>query len=235
MIKVSVLISVYNGEAFIREAIDSVLAQTLTNIELVVVNDGSTDNTDSIIRTYKDVRIKYIGRPHEGRVPALNSGLGSCSGEYIAILDADDVYLPDKLEKQLNYMDRHSLTLCGSWATIVDENGRVAGEMTYPPIDTVAIRRYSLLHNPFIHSTVVMRSRALFKAGSYRLFRYGVEDYELWTRLMYTNKVGNMPEKLIRYRQHANQATKKVNIKMRLNALRVRILASIRYVSSFLE
>jgi glycosyltransferase involved in cell wall biosynthesis len=232
MTKVSVLMSVYNGEKYLEEAISSVLNQSERELEFVIVNDGSTDGTDRIVRSFSDTRIKYLNLPHAGRVPALNAGLKSCQGEYIAILDADDVCLPDRLKAELNFIERHDLALCGAWAKVIDENGKEVGEMTYPPIGMKAIRRYSLLHNPFIHSTVMMKRELIEKARGYRKARGMVEDYELWTRIIYKNRIDNIPQVLIKYREHSTQATKKMNLSMRLNAFKVRSLALFRFVAS---
>lgn len=234
MTKVSVLMSVYNGEAYLREAVDSVLSQTERDIELVVVNDGSTDATDAIIRSYTDPRIRYLNLPHQGRVPALNAGIAACGGQFVAILDADDICMPDRLEKQIAAMSVGGLALCGSWAETVGEDSLAVGTMTYPPVGERRIRLYSLAHNPFIHSTIMIRRDALVSVGGYRPFRYGVEDYELWTRIIYRYKVDNLPEKLVKYRIHSAQTTRRVNYQMRLNALRVRLLAWARFASSLL-
>jgi glycosyltransferase involved in cell wall biosynthesis len=231
MTKVSVLISVYNGEKYLGETIRSVLDQSEGNFELVIVNDGSTDATDTVIKAYTDPRITYLDLPHAGRVPALNAGLKACQGEYIAILDADDIFEKDKLRKQIDFMESRGLTVAGTWAKVIDESGRETGEMTYPPLGGKAIRRYCLFHNPFIHSTVMMKREAVIGAGGYKPYRFGVEDYELWTRLIYKYKADNMPEALIKYRRHSSQATQSVNNRMRLNAFRVRFLALYRSLS----
>jgi glycosyltransferase involved in cell wall biosynthesis len=232
MIKISVLMSVYNGEKYLKEAIDSVLSQTEKNLEFIIVNDGSTDSTDSIIKSYSDPRIKYFNVSHMGRVPALNFGIGKCSGEYIAVLDADDISVPERLEKELSFMQANDLVLCGSWATLIDEDGNNIGSMTYPPIKQGDIRKYSLLHNPFIHSSIMVKRDALIRSGLYRASRYA-EDYELWTRIMYKHKVANIPEELIKYRRHTSQLTQSSIKKVRLDALKVRLLVWWRFIFRF--
>jgi glycosyltransferase involved in cell wall biosynthesis len=231
MTRVSVLISVYNGEKFLDKAILSVLDQTEKDLELVIVNDGSTDGTDAVVRTYPDPRIRYLSLPHAGRVPALNAGLKACQGDYIAILDADDLFEPEKLGIQLKFMEENSLALCGSWATVIDEDGKETGKMTYPPIGEKNIRRYCLSHNPFIHSTVMMRKDVLINAGGYKTYNRA-EDYELWTRIIFKSRVDNLPQTLIKYRLHPSQSTQSLSSKMRWNAFRVRLLALLRSLSS---
>ncbi len=232
MIKISVLMSVYNGEKHLREAIDSVLSQTEKDFEFIIVNDGSTDNTDSIIKSYSDQRIKYFAVSHMGRVPALNFGIGKCQGEFVAVLDADDISMPLRLEKESSFMQANDLVLCGSWAAIIDEDGNNIGSMTYPPTKQSEIRKYSLLHNPFIHSSVMMRRDVLIRAGLYRASRYA-EDYELWTRIMYKHKVANIPEELVSYRRHTSQLTQSSERKVRLDALKVRLLVWWRFIFRF--
>ncbi len=231
MIKVSVLMSVYNGEKYLNEAISSVLNQTEKNLELVIVNDGSSDGTDAIIKSHVDPRIKYLNLPHVGRVPALNAGLEKCQGEYIAILDADDAFEEDKLEKQIAEMDKRGLILSGTWAKIIDENGNETGNMTYPPVGERAIRTYSLMHNPFIHSTVVARRKEFLSVGPYRALR-GVEDYDLLSKVIFKYKADNLPLLLTKYRRHSSQATQNTDLVMRINGLFVRMLILFRFLSS---
>lgn len=231
MAKVSVLISVYNGEAYLREAMQSVFDQTERDIELVVINDGSTDGTDAVIRSFTDPRLRYVDLPHRGRVPALNEGLKHCVGEYIAILDADDACLPDRIETQVRCMIEKNLGLCGSWAEVINESGEIVGIMDYPPVNAEHIRSMSLLHNPLIHSTVMVRKSVLDAVGYYRSrHSHGVEDYELWTRIIYSYDVANIARPLVQYRVHTNQSSKKVTIKTRFNLVRVRLLAMWRFL-----
>lgn len=229
MTKVSVLMSVYNGERYLAETISSVLNQTEQDFELVIADDGSTDGTEEVVRFFTDPRVRYFKLAHVGRVAALNRGISECAGEYIAVLDADDLFTSEKLEKQLRYMEERGLALCGTWAAEIDEHGNKIGEMAYPPVDTASIRRYSLLHNPFIHSSVMVKRDVLIAAGFYRAARF-VEDYELWTRIMYTSPCGNVPELLTQYRRHVSQMTRKIPLTIRTAALRVRLLALWRFI-----
>jgi len=215
---------VCNGEKYISEAIASVLAQTERDFELLIVDDGSTDKTESIVRSFKDSRIVYFKRQHEGLVSTLNFALTKASSEYIARMDADDVAYPQRFEKQLKFMKDRDLVLCGSWADLMDEDGDKIGELKFPPVEDCSVRSYAILHNPFIHPTVIFKKDVVIAAGGYRNFKH-VEDYELWTRIIFKNKIGNIPEKLLEYRLHSLQVTKRKNRLMKSSAYLVRLYA----------
>ncbi len=215
---------VYNGEKYIGEAIGSILAQTERDFELLVVDDGSTDKTVEVVSSFKDDRVKYFKRSHEGLVMALNFALGKANSKYIARMDADDVAYPERFEKQLKYITANNLAVCGSWADLTDEDGDKIGELKFPPITAGAIRYYAILHNPFIHPTVIFDKDIIMKAGAYRNFK-NVEDYELWTRIIFKNNVGNIPERLIRYRLHCLQVTRRKNKLMKASSYLVRLYA----------
>jgi len=224
MPKISVLMPVYNGEKFLGDAITSILGQTEKDFELIIVDDGSTDGSENIIKFYNDPRIKYFKRPHEGLVSTLNFGIDKATAKYVARMDADDVACPARLEKQYKYMLEHELIVCGGWADLIDEDGDKMGELKFPPVEASAIRNYAILHNPFIHPTVMFNKETIVKAGLYRNFKH-VEDYELWTRLIFKNRVGNIPEKLINYRLHSLQITIRKNRLMRASSYLVRFYA----------
>ncbi len=220
---------VFNGGKYLKEVIESVLIQTETDWELLIIDDGSTDSTRSIAESYKDPRIKYYARPHCGLVETLNFGLKEAKGEYIARLDADDIAEPERLKKQLEFIKNKDLVLCGTWATIIDTEGNELGIMNYPPVTAKEIRKYALLHNPFIHPSVMFCRKTIIEAGGYRSYKHA-EDYELWTRIIYKYPVSNLPLPLIRYRIHDSQITKKVNLRMRISGVRVRAMALFRFI-----
>jgi glycosyltransferase involved in cell wall biosynthesis len=234
MPKVSVVMSVYNGEKYLRSSIESILRQTYSDLEFIIINDGSTDTGLDIINEYakKDERIKLISRENIGLVYSLNEGIKKAQGEYIARMDADDIAMPVRLEKQLKYAQEEGLAVCGAWAEGIDDLGNKIKDMDYPP-DTEKIRRYTLLHNPFIHPSVIFRKDIFEKVGGYRQFFKHIEDYELWTRMVFKYRTGNIPEKLLQYRLHQDQITNKDNLKMRLKGAVVRILALIRLTFIF--
>lgn len=221
---------VYNGEKYLKEAIVSVLNQTEKDFEFVIVDDGSTDHSLQIIRGFADDRIRLIQKPHSGLIDTLNAGLKECRGEYIARMDADDVSLPERLEKQVQFLDRNQkVVMCGTWAQVIDGKGEIIGEYVYPPLGSGAIRRYIWCHNPFIHPTVMVKKDIWDVVGGYHSFWKNTGDDELWTRLVFRYETANLGEKLLNYRQHGAQLTTKKKFDMRWRGLLLRLLALKRF------
>ena len=143
MAKVSVIMSVYNGEKYLPEAIDSVLNQTFEDFEFVIVDDGSTDGTADILSGYKDPRIKVITQKHLGIAQAKNKAVEASSGEYIAIMDADDISLPERFELEVNFLDQHKdIGAVSSSTYVIDEYGKLI------------LTRSALIGNDFIQKTL---------------------------------------------------------------------------------
>lgn len=233
MPKISVVMAVYNGEKYLKEAIESILSQTFSDFEFVIINDGSNDNSENIIKSFNDERIKYFKKEHSGLIDSLNFGLKNSIGELIVRFDSDDVSLPERLEKQFNFLAVNpESVLVGTHAYKINEFGENTGEFIYPPVSWKDIKKYSLKHNPFIHPTVMFRKNIIEKVGVYRKFKHA-EDYELWTRVIYKYSCANLPEKLLKYRVHSEQVTKKSNFEMRLSGLKVRCLALFRFLFTF--
>lgn len=231
MPKISVIMPVYNGEGYIRETIESVLTQTYADFEFIIIDDGSTDKTLNIVREYTDGRIVLVEVNHGGIVSALNAGLHASKGEYAVRIDADDVCDKTRFEKLVGYMDIHSeVVVCGSWAHKINEKSEITGELTYPPANHADIKKYALLHNPFIHPSVIFRISVAKKVGMYKKFKH-TEDYEFWTRMLGEGEGYNIPEKLINYRVHSNQITRKHNLKMKIVGVYVRLLAAVRLLA----
>jgi glycosyltransferase involved in cell wall biosynthesis len=229
--KVSVIMPVYNGAKYLKEAIESVLAQTYTFFEFVIINDGSNDDSENVIKSFMDERIKYVKNEHMGLIDSLNLGIKKSTGEFIARFDADDICEPNRLEEQIKFFKNNpEKMLVGSWATVINEDGIKTGELKYPPLDWQKIKKYSLLHNPLIHPTVMFKKALIDAAGDYNKKFKHIEDYELWTRIIYKYPCANISLPLIKYRVHNNQITKKKNIKMRLWGIIVRILALGRFI-----
>lgn len=231
MPKISVVMAVYNGEKFIREAIESVLNQTEKDFEFIIVDDGSTDKSADIIKSFSDPRIQYEKRLHRGLIESLNHGLFISKGAYIARMDADDRSMPMRFEKQLaRFLADENLAVCGSWASVIDDEGASRGELSYPKIFEEEIKKYALLHNPFIHPSVMIKKSVLREVGFYRNFWKNIEDYELWTRIVFKYETANIGENLLEYRAHKNQVTNKKKNEIRLRGVLVRILAIYRYL-----
>ncbi len=234
MPKISIVMSVYNGEKYLRQSIESILSQSFKDFEFIIINDGSTDNSLKIIEEFKkkDERIELISRENKGLIYSLNEGVKSAKGEYIARMDADDVSMPNRLEKQLKYVEEGGLAVCGSWANGIDNKGIKTRFLNYPP-KADRIRFFTILHNPFIHTSVMFRKDIYEKVGGYRSFFKHIEDYELWTRIVFKYKTDNITESLLEYRFHDDQITKKNNLFMRFMGVLVRFLSIIRFIFRF--
>ena len=208
MPRVSVLMPVFNGEQFLLAAIESILGQGFTGFEMIVVDDGSTDNTPEILRSIRDSRLRLLRNERNlGIVAALNRGLEYASGEYICRMDADDIALPGRLEQQVSFLDANpKCVLVGTHARLIDDRGNEIG-VEAPPASDAHIRRIMFVHNPFIHGSVMLRSSALRAVGRYDDRFLHNEDYDLWLRIASLHSVANLPEILVSRRIHGNAIT----------------------------
>jgi glycosyltransferase involved in cell wall biosynthesis len=206
--KVSVLMPVYNGSRYLREAIDSILGQTFSDFELLVVDDGSTDGSPDIVKAYTDPRIQLIALPtNQGLTIAPNQAHKIAKGEYIARMDCDDISLPQRLAKQVKYLDQHpDITVVGAQCIYVDTDGKI-----FPYQNTLrcarehaSIRWTASYECPFIHSSAMYRKQVVWDTlGGYNENISFAEDFELWLRLLSNGYKGsNMDEILVRYRVH---------------------------------
>jgi glycosyltransferase involved in cell wall biosynthesis len=194
---VSVLMAVRNGEMFVREAIDSVLGQTLRELELVVVDDGSTDRTPAILAAVADARLRVHTQRPRGLTHALAAGFAHVRAPLIARLDADDVARPQRLARQCAFLAAHAeIGLLGTAAREVDATGRLVRLIT-PPTDDAAIRASLIRANPFVHSSVVMRREVAERAGGYDPGRPVAQDYALWMRMSRITRLANLPDVLV--------------------------------------
>lgn len=193
---------VYNMAPYIEEAICSILTQTYSDFELLIIDDGSTDGTLDIIKKFDDKRIRAIAHTvNLGLIETLNQGIDLCTGEYIARMDGDDIALPHRFERQVNFMDDHQdCGVCGSQVYLL---GRDA--ITTKPLNHEAIRCWQLFHCTIVHPTVMIRKSVLEQHGIRYLNYFHAEDYEIWNRLSAITQLVNLPEVLLMYRQHANQ------------------------------
>ena len=206
--KITVLLAVYNGQAYLRECMDSVLNQTYKDFEFLIVDDGSTDATRDIIKSYSDDRIRLIENGRNlSQVTSLNIGLDHAHSEYVARIDADDVMLPHRLKRQLDFLTRRpSIALAGSWGEAIDIKGRMIarGKLPLRRAEIIA----TVLFGEFIsvHSAVMFRREAVLDVGKYNEAFSFTEDYKLITDLLlHGYYVSNMPEVLIRYRFHEDR------------------------------
>lgn len=211
--KVTVLMSVYNSERYLREAINSILNQTFKNFEFLIVNDGSTDETLGILQSYNDSRIKiHNNKKNIGLVKSLNKGLKMAKGEYIARQDADDISVSERLEKELTFLIAHpDYATVGSFIKVIDENGKESSTIE-KPITDLDIKNFLKKSNCIAHGSSMIRKSCLFDVGLYDESMSNSEDYELWLRISEKYKLANIPEYLYFWRRHkANVSVKNYN------------------------
>jgi glycosyltransferase involved in cell wall biosynthesis len=207
---VSVVLPVYNGKAYLRAAVDSILAQTFVDFELIAVDDGSRDNSLSILQQYaaRDGRVKVISRPNTGIAGALNDGIAAARAPLLARMDADDIALPTRFEKQVEFLREHpEVVLLGSRVLLVDPYDSPVYESDHK-VDHDAIAKSMLAGVGWsvVHPAAMMRTAAVRAAGGYRADRVPSEDLDLFLRLIETGRAANLPEVLLRYRQHSSSA-----------------------------
>lgn len=202
MPKISVLMPVFNAENYLKSAIDSIIAQTFTNWELVIVNDGSTDGSEKIIKSYNDKRILYVENERNiALIKTLNKGIDFCRGEYIARMDADDVAHPKRFAKQVDFLDNNpKYILCGTNASVIDKEGKVTGKVKNLTSNDF-LQIHLLFSNPFIHPSIMIRNGMLYANRFDEHYKH-VEDYELWVRLSKLGLMANINEDLLSYRCH---------------------------------
>jgi len=224
MPKVSVIIPTYNRTHYVCEAIDSVLSQTFKDLEVIVVDDGSTDDARQVLENYSS-RIYYIYQENRGRSEARNKGIKAAKGEYIAFLDDDDIWLPYKLERQVQFLDAHpDIGLVNTFTEVVDEHGHILGQET---------KQHLQLYKKAIHigytyegmsklcvmfiSSVVLRKECVDTIGVFDSHAEALEDWDLYLRLALKYRIGIIPEPLIMYRQHQSQTSRNEFIRGRIN------------------
>lgn len=207
MPKVSVIMPAYNAEKYINEAVDSILTQTYGDFELIILNDCSKDRTEEMILAYEDARIVYLkNEQNMGVAATLNKGLEVAKGQYIARMDADDISLPERFEKQVAYLDTHpDVAVLGTAVETFDEKGDTFRD-PYRPNDA-QIKIDLLFASVLAHPSVMMRRDVILALGGYDREFEGLEDYELWCRVVAEHNITVYPEVLLRYRIHSAQVT----------------------------
>jgi glycosyltransferase involved in cell wall biosynthesis len=199
---VSVVMAVYNGERHLAAAIDSILAQTHRNFELIVVDDGSTDRSFEIASSKADARVRIVRlAPNRGLSAALNEGVRAAAAPLTARQDADDLAEPSRLARQIAFMGAHpAVALLGTQAMAIAEDGHATG-VVRRPVGRDSIRWFSVFDNPFIHTSVMFRTAVVLAAGGYdAAYDPFSQDYDLWCRIAQHHDVANLEEALVRYR-----------------------------------
>lgn len=211
--RVSVVMPVYNGERFLAAAVESILSQTFSDFEFIIVDDGSIDRTAEILATYahRDSRVRVVRMTtNRGVTVALNNGIRLSRGELIARMDADDVSLPNRFERQVQYLAAHpDIAVVGSWFYPIDRDGRRSG-VHYYPIEPGLVAWSMLFYNSLAHPTVMMRRSAIDVAVAYNEEYKNVEqDYDLFSRLSHVKRLANIPEPLLLYRSWEGNVSKR--------------------------
>jgi glycosyltransferase involved in cell wall biosynthesis len=204
----SILMTAYNAADYIDAAIRSILGQSFTDYEFIIVNDGSTDNTEKIIGSYSDPRIILLKQKNKGIAAALNYGLSHAQSDWIVRFDADDICYPHRLQVQYDFITRHpDHIIVGSAADYIDMYGNFI--FTYLPpaqtTDAIYALKYKLC--PFIHSSVLFKKEVVLNAGGYDLQTHGFEDHFLWLKILDHGKAGNIPQSLLQVRLNPQSFT----------------------------
>jgi glycosyltransferase involved in cell wall biosynthesis len=220
--KVSVLMPVFNGEPFLATAIDSILSQTFEDFEFIILDDGSSDGSRRILADYerRDERVKVLlNETNTGIAGTLNRGLRVCRGEYIARMDADDVSLPQRLERQVAFMDNApEVGVCGTWFTAF---GDEQGTYRHPTEDAQIKIRHLIYDCAIAHPSAFMRKRMLDETGvTYP--DLPAHDLWFWIHLGFLTQLRNLPEALLRYRVHGNQFSRLSNSPQQVSAAEAR-------------
>lgn len=221
---VTIVMPVYNGAAFVAEAIESILRQTLADFEFIIIDDGSNDGSVDIINSYKDLRIHLLrNESNLGVSESLNKGFNLARGVYIARMDSDDISLPERLERQVAFMEAHpEIGICGTWVEILGGTGR---QIYRYPSDPDTIKCMHLFGPALAHPTVMMRRSMLEKLGQWYdpSFKHA-QDFELWVRASAYTLITNLEEVLLYYRLHQLQIGRCHNEEQVVSAGKVRLL-----------
>jgi glycosyltransferase involved in cell wall biosynthesis len=206
--KITVIMPAYNSGLYIKEAIDSILNQSFFDFELLIIDDGSTDNTVKIIKSYTDKRIRLVqNEKNFGITKTRNRGLKENKSDYLAFLDSDDMALPHRLEKQLNFLEKNTdFGMVGSYVKTIDSAGKLTGVAWKNNLPPEKISSILLFRNYFTQSAIMIRKEAIPEEG------YGpfepTEDFDLWIKISQKWKVWNLPDYLVKYRIHEKGASK---------------------------
>lgn len=224
--KITVFMAAYNAAQYISESIQSILSQSFKDFELLIVNDGSTDHTIEVIREFPDPRIRLIHNSiNRGLVYTRNVALKEAKGEYIAVLDSDDIAMPERLENQYNFfIENPDFALCGGHGIVINSQGeKINDNRLYVPIVPEIIKMKLLFLNTFVNSTVMYKASVLRELNGYREFA-PAEDYEFFIRIASKYPVANLDQVLVKYRDHQNNTSLKHETAARLNVAEIKRL-----------
>ena len=224
---VSVVCPTYNEKDFFEQALESLLNQTYQNIEIVIVDSSINNEVKKVIKKYEN-KIHYYWKEKSGIADALNYGIGQAKGEFIARMDADDISAKERIEKQVTFLLAHeAVMLLGTQGFIINAEGEVIGQSDVP-IENDSIKADLIFKNSFLHPSVMFR-RQIFDEGIRYDGDFIAEDYDLWTRTALKYNMANLPERLIYYRVHGENASQKLHHEVYMSAAR----SAVRYIESF--
>ena len=203
--EITVLMSVYNGEKYLRESIESILNQTYKNFEFLIINDASTDSSRDIILSYNDPRIRLVDNEQNiGLTRSLNKGLKLAMGEYIARMDADDISMPERFEKEIEFFENHpNHAVVGTFVKVIDEKSDVILSLK-KYVHDAQIRDYLKIDTHIAHGSAMIRKKCILDVGFYNESMIRSQDYDLWLRLSEKFMLANIPEYLYMWRKHNN-------------------------------
>ena len=218
MPKVSVIIPAYNAMAYLPETLESVLNQTFTDFEVLIVNDGSSDGIVEWAAQIQDVRVQFITQENQGPSGSRNTGIWKSQGEYLAFLDADDIWEPTKLEKQIQCLEQNlDIGLIGCGVAHIDENGDILDVFDASKSEGIELKRELFIFNIILcGSTPIVRRCCFEKVGFFEHSIRGPEDWDMWLRIAKCYSISVIQEPLVRYRQHSDNLSK--NLRTMLQA-----------------
>jgi len=227
---VSVVMAVHNGELFLDEAIRSILDQRFGDFEFIIIDDGSTDGTGERLGHYRqlDGRVQVHTQEKQGHAASLNQGCGLARGKYLARMDADDIALPDRFERQVAFLERHpQVAVLGGAVQVINRAGR---ELCVDscPVDSHRIRETLRHSSPFYHSSVMIRKAAFEAVQGYRPAFEDAEDYDLWLRMSEQYELANLKDLLICYRLSADQVSERTLQRQRTAHVAAEVAARVR-------
>ncbi len=223
---ISIILPVYNSSAYLKQALDSVLTQTYSNWELIAIDDASTDHSLNILNSYakKSSKIKVFSHtPNQGIAHTLNKALKHVQGQYVARMDADDIMLPDRLQKQLKYLLKHPKTIIvGGQCQLIDTQDKIIGKKTFPT-DHQQIYQLAFIRSPLQHPAVMINTSLLPKKFSwYHSDQVSSEDLDLYFKLFQYGKAANLSDTIIKYRQNPQGLSLKDPLHTYLDAYKIR-------------
>lgn len=227
---------VFNGQKTLIAAIESILNQTYSNFEMIIIDDGSQDRSLEIIKTFSDKRIRLFTQTNSGLAKTLNVGIFNSNGAFIARQDQDDISMPTRIEKQVNKFTKNTnLVLLGTRGCTINDKGEVIGKI-HMPIKNLDLQYISNFYNPFIHTSVMMKSIVLKQIGGYSedTQKQPPEDFELWVRMKKMGQIENLKERLVKYRISNNSMSRKYEEIIATNYKRV-VVGNLQELFKFSE